>query len=96
MNRREFIRDVLLWSAGLSVSIPRFTVPEVFAAPPSPLLAVDKGTDYVKLVNQVLSSLGGMNKFARTDVKAKKNPRAVPNKPTRNPRRMLFHAAINV
>ncbi len=65
MNRREFIRDVLLWSAGLSVSIPRFTVPEVFAAPPSPLLAVDKGSDYVGLVDQVLSSLGGMKKFVR-------------------------------
>ena len=65
MNRRKFIRDVLLWSAGLSVSIPRFTIPEVFAAPSTPILAVDKGTDYVKLVDQILSSLGGMKQFVR-------------------------------
>jgi uncharacterized protein (DUF362 family) len=65
MNRREFIRDVLLWSAGLTVSIPRLTVPEIFAAPPSPLLAVDKGTDHALLLEQVLASLGGMKQFVR-------------------------------
>ena len=65
MNRREFLRDVLLWSAGLSLSIPRFTLPEAFAAVPPPLLAVDRGKDYVKLVDQVLTSLGGMGKFVR-------------------------------
>ena len=65
MNRREFIRDVLLWSAGLTVSIPRFTIPEVFAAVPPPLLAVDRGTDYSGLLDKVLTSLGGMNKFVR-------------------------------
>jgi uncharacterized protein (DUF362 family) len=65
MNRREFIRDALLWSAGLTVSIPRFTIPEVFAAVPTPLLAVDRGTDYSGLLDKVLASLGGMNKFVR-------------------------------
>ena len=65
MNRREFIRDVLLWSAGLTVSIPRLTVPEAFAAPASPLLAVETGTNYQALLKQVLTSLGGMNTFIR-------------------------------
>ena len=65
MNRREFIRDVLLWSAGLTLSIPRFTIAEALAKPPSPLLAVEKGSDHVKLVQQVLTSLGGMNNFVR-------------------------------
>ncbi|MDW7773193.1 MAG: DUF362 domain-containing protein [Desulfobulbaceae bacterium] len=65
MNRREFIRDVLLWSAGLTVALPRFTIPEVIASPPSPLLAVDRGTDYIKLLDRVLASLGGMKNFVR-------------------------------
>ena len=66
MNRREFMRDVMLWSAGLSLSIPRFSIPEVFAAPvPSPLLALGTGKDYPKLVAEVLDSLGGMSKFVR-------------------------------
>lgn len=65
MNRREFIRDVILWSAGLSLSIPRFTITESFAAPPPPLLAMEKGTDHAKLVKLVLESLGGMQKFVR-------------------------------
>jgi uncharacterized protein (DUF362 family) len=65
MNRRTFIKDVLLWSAGLTVSIPRLTVPEVFGTPPSPILVVEQGSDYGALVDQVFSSLGGMQKFVR-------------------------------
>jgi len=65
MNRRQFIRDVLLWSAGLSLSIPKLTISETLAAPPPPLLAVEKGKDPVVLVSQVLRSLGGMSKFIR-------------------------------
>ena len=63
MNRREFIRDILLWSAGLTLSIPRLTISEAFATPLPPLLAVEKGTNHVKLVQQVLASLGGMKNF---------------------------------
>ena len=63
MNRREFIRDFLLWSAGLTLSIPRLTISEASATPPPPLLAVEKGTDHVKLVQQVLASLGDMKNF---------------------------------
>lgn len=65
MNRREFIREVLLWSAGLTVAVPRLTVSEAFAAPTSPLLAVGRGADYVRLLDKVLASVGGMEKFVR-------------------------------
>ena len=65
MNRREFIRDVLLWSAGLTFSVPRITIPDVFAAPSSPLLAVEKGANHRALISKVLTSLGGIKKFIR-------------------------------
>ncbi len=66
MDRRKFIHDVLLWSAGLSVTIPHFKIAEAVAAQlPSPLLALAKGADYNKLVATVLASLGGMGLFVR-------------------------------
>jgi uncharacterized protein (DUF362 family) len=65
MNRREFIRDALLWSAGLTIAVPRLTIPEALAAPPRPLLAVEKGPDHAGLLARALTSLGGMEKFVR-------------------------------
>lgn len=66
MNRREFLRDVMLWSAGLSVTIPRFTITEAFAAKTSsPLVAVGTGKDYSALVAKTLEKLGGMRAFVK-------------------------------
>lgn len=67
MNRRQFIRDVVLWSAGATLAIPRFTIlPEALAAEqPHPLLSVAKGEDYAALVGRVLQPLGGMARFVR-------------------------------
>ena len=66
MNRREFIRDVLLWSAGLTVAVPRLTLAEVLATPPpSPLVVVGTGTDYPQLVARVLEAAGGMGNYVR-------------------------------
>lgn len=67
MNRRQFIRDVFLWSAGTTLAIPRFTIlPEALAAEkPSALLSVAKGGDYGALVQRVLAPLGGMGHFVR-------------------------------
>lgn len=67
MNRRQFIRDVFLWSAGTTLAIPRFTIlPEALAAEkPSALLSVAKGGDYAALVQRVLAPLGGMVHFVR-------------------------------
>lgn len=65
MNRRQFICEVLAWSAGSA--IPRFTlVPEVRAADkPAAQLSVAKGQDYAQLVAKVLMPLGGMGQFVR-------------------------------
>ncbi|MFH1215758.1 MAG: DUF362 domain-containing protein [Pseudomonadota bacterium] len=67
MDRRQFIKDVLLWSAGATLAIPQFRVlPSVLAAEKvQPLLAVAKGEDYFALVSRVLAPLGGMGNFVR-------------------------------
>ena len=67
MNRRQFIREVFLWSAGTTLVIPRFTIlPEVLAAEkPQALLSVAKGEEFSSLVQRVLAPLGGMGQFVR-------------------------------
>jgi len=47
MDRREFLKQVCLWSAGLSLTVPRFRiVPEVLAMErQSPLLVHARGKD---------------------------------------------------
>lgn len=66
MDRRKFLKDVFLWTAGISVSIPHISIPEVFAGQiPNPAIAVARGKDYEALVERVLSSLGGMGSFVR-------------------------------
>lgn len=67
MDRRQFIREVFLWSAGASLAIPQFNIlPEALAAEKqSSLLSLAKGEDYVALVAQVLTPLGGMAQFVR-------------------------------
>jgi uncharacterized protein (DUF362 family) len=66
MNRREFLREVLLWSAGLTVAVPRLTLAEVLTAPPpTPLVVVGTGTDYPQLAARVLEAAGGMGNFVR-------------------------------
>ena len=65
MHRRQFICEVLAWSAG--AAIPRFTfVPELWAADkPAARLSVAKGEDYAHLVAKVLTPLGGMGQFVK-------------------------------
>lgn len=66
MNRRKFLRDVFLWSAGLSVSIPHFKIVDAAAAQSSfPLVCLAKGANYEQLVEKVMQSLGGMKVFVR-------------------------------
>jgi uncharacterized protein (DUF362 family) len=67
MDRRQFIRDVFLWSVGATLTIPRFNIlPEVLAAEkPQSLLSQAKGEDYFALVARVLTPLGGMKIFVR-------------------------------
>lgn len=67
MDRRQFIKDLLLWSAGVAVSAPVFRIiPEALAAEnPSPVVSVAEGKDYTALVSQVLEPLGGMSGFVK-------------------------------
>jgi uncharacterized protein (DUF362 family) len=67
MDRREFLKQVCLWSAGLSLSVPRFRiVPEVLAMERQPpLLVYARGKDYSDLVTRVVGSLGGMEQFVK-------------------------------
>lgn len=67
MDRRQFIRDIALWSAGIALTAPRFNIlPEALAAEqPAPLLCVAKGEDYAPLVTRVLEPLGGMAHFVK-------------------------------
>ena len=67
MHRRQFLRDVLLWSAGVGLALPRFTIsPAAMAAErPAPLVSVARGADYPALVTQVLEPLGSMAAFVR-------------------------------
>jgi uncharacterized protein (DUF362 family) len=76
MDRRQFIKDVLLWSAGAALAIPRFNIlPEALAAEkPQALLSLAKGEDYSALVARVLAPLGGMGQFVRPGQKVVVKP----------------------
>lgn len=67
MDRRQFIKDVFLWSAGATLAVPQFRIiPSALAAErPQPLLSVAKGADYAALVSRVLAPLGGMGQFVK-------------------------------
>lgn len=67
MNRRQFIREVLLWSAGATLAIPRLTiVPKAFGEElPKPLVVKATGAKYDDLVRNVLKPLGGIGQFVR-------------------------------
>lgn len=66
MNRRSFLKQVMLYSSGLSLSIPVFRIPESMAGPP-PMVDVVRatGTDYPALVAETLRLLGGIERFVK-------------------------------
>jgi len=68
MDRRNFLKQVMLWSAGISTAIPSFRIgSELLAAEKtSPLLSHAKGKNYHELVARVLEPLGGIGKFVKT------------------------------
>jgi len=78
MDRREFLRQVTAWSAGLSVARPVFNVGAILAAEPQPkdkpVVAVAKGKDYAALVSKVLEPLGGMKAFVKKDARVVVKP----------------------
>ncbi len=67
MNRRRFLREVAVWSAGAAVAAPLFRLLPTAegATVASPTLAVGKGTDYEALVAKVLEPLGGLEPFVK-------------------------------
>jgi uncharacterized protein (DUF362 family) len=68
MDRRDFLKQVMLWSAGITAGIPSFDiVPELLAAEKqSPLVTHATGKDYYALVARVLEPLGTISKFVKT------------------------------
>ncbi|PLX83966.1 MAG: cytoplasmic protein [Desulfuromonas sp.] len=65
MDRRRFLKEVALWTAGLSLAVPRFMIPTANAATPQSALAVATGKDYGALTARVLEPLGGITAFVK-------------------------------
>ena len=68
MDRRDFMKQVLLWSAGISTAVPNFRIgPELLAAEKDPpVVSHAKGKNYYELVARVLEPLGGIGRFVTT------------------------------
>ncbi len=66
MDRRRFLKQVMLYCAGLSVSIPVIRIPASIASSPAvPDVAQTTGTDYGTLVQETINLLGGMSQFVK-------------------------------
>jgi len=65
MDRRKFLKQISLWSAGLLVSPPVFKItPALFASEAAkPKLIIGKGKNYITLVTRALAPLGGISSF---------------------------------
>lgn len=64
LNRRKFLQQVSLFSLGLTLAVPRFSISRASASsPPGSHLALVKGSDYELITREALSLLGGMNQF---------------------------------
>jgi len=67
MDRRTFLKQVSLWSAGILATPPVFRItPELLASEPGKSkVIVGKGKDYEKLISDVLVPLGGISLFVK-------------------------------
>lgn len=66
MDRRAFLKQCALWSAGLSLSPPLFQLNHALRAETRPsVLSLAEGSDYGVLVSKVLSPLGGIQAFVK-------------------------------
>jgi len=70
MDRRNFIKQVMLWSAGITTAIPSFQIiPEVLAEEiQPPVVSNATGKDYYRLVARVLEPLGSIDNFVKHGV----------------------------
>jgi len=77
MDRRDFLKDVALWSAGALSSVPVFQLGRnaLAAESPLPLVAFAESKDWTKIVAAAIAPLGGMKAFVKegADVCVKPN-----------------------
>jgi len=66
MNRRHFVRQVLLWSTGWCVAAPSLDLRSLMAAPPPPQLGVASGGDYSQVVRRAIEMVGGIGQFVKS------------------------------
>ncbi len=66
MDRRQFVRQVLLWSAGVGLGVPCLRVNPLQAAVPAPVLGVAQGKDYRLLVEEAVENVGGIGEFIKS------------------------------
>jgi uncharacterized protein (DUF362 family) len=66
MNRRRFLRDVLLWSAGIGIQVPVLDLSTVCAQVIRPDLAVVTGKSYSVLVEKAVEAIGGIGSLLKT------------------------------
>ena len=70
MDRREFLKQVALWSAGLIIAPPVFQViPSAIAKQTTSTLCTGAGTDYATLVTKVLAPFGGIKAYVKKGAK---------------------------
>lgn len=64
-DRRRFLKQVALWSAGVLLVPPVFDITKALGAPAggTPDILVGKGRDYPALARQMISEMGGMAAF---------------------------------
>jgi len=75
MNRRRFLRQVMLYSSGLSLSLPLFRIPESLAFNASvPDVVRVSGEDYAALVKKTVELLGSMSRFVKPGYKVVVKP----------------------
>ena len=68
MDRREFLKQVGLWSTGLILSPPEFDMMSLAEAASAnmPEILVTKGTDLPAMVRRIMEALGGIQDFVKT------------------------------
>jgi len=76
MDRRKFLKQVSLWSAGMILAPPVFNItPELSAVPVlKPEILVAKDREYAFLVRKMVQALGGMTSFVKNGDKVVLKP----------------------
>jgi len=67
MDRRNFLKQVAVWSSGVLLAEPVFRItPDLLASEArSPILSLGTGKNYTSLISSVLQPLGGMESFVK-------------------------------